>query len=176
MFCIVANIERVNIGWNAPCSSHHCPLSPTGGNVPSILSVLSCPQIATVVRFFGANPTEGEIKALVDMADKDKNGMLSLDEFLKLVTKPEALDILKKPENQDVKEKLMRAFTFFDKNSDGALPIIIAALIHCLLHGNLMICPCTTNFIPVGQKRKRRRLRAQPRAMLRLLVFNVWVS
>ncbi|KAJ8322335.1 hypothetical protein KUTeg_000806, partial [Tegillarca granosa] len=71
-------------------------------------------ELGAVIRALGQNPTEAEIEKIMKRFDKDGNGFITKDEYLKIIR-----DHMIDP--QIVEIKLREAFRIFDKNRDGSL-------------------------------------------------------
>ena len=65
------------------------------------------------MRSLGQNPTENELKELVEEVDANRNGTIEFDEFLELMAE--------KMKNFDTDEELMEVFRSMDKNGSGTL-------------------------------------------------------
>lgn len=63
------------------------------------------------MRSLGQNPTEQEVKEMVEKVDSDGNGTIEFPEFLDL-----AFRIIK---SVDLASEVREAFRLFDKNGDG---------------------------------------------------------
>ncbi|XP_052058771.1 neo-calmodulin-like, partial [Mytilus californianus] len=69
-------------------------------------------ELDTVMRSLGQNPTENEVKEMVQKVDKDGNGTIAFPEFLQMAT-----DMMK---SVDLADEVRDAFRLFDKkNGDG---------------------------------------------------------
>lgn len=84
---------------------------------------ISAKEIGNVLRALGQNLTEAELVDLVRERDKDGNGELDLEEFIRLWGK-----MLKEDETE---EDLLEAFNVYDKDGDGL--ISLEDLKHALL-------------------------------------------
>lgn len=71
-------------------------------------------EIGLVLRALGFNPTEREVKDIVDEIDKNKSGRIEYNEF-----RDYYLKYKNKHKNKNMKEEIMCAFKFFDKNGNG---------------------------------------------------------
>ncbi|VDI22692.1 Hypothetical predicted protein [Mytilus galloprovincialis] len=63
------------------------------------------------MRSLGQNPTENEVKEMVQKVDSDGNGTIEFPEFLQMAT-----DMMK---SVDLADEVRDAFRLFDKNGDG---------------------------------------------------------
>ncbi|XP_051143030.1 calmodulin-2/4-like isoform X2 [Andrographis paniculata] len=64
-----------------------------------------------VMRSLGQNPTEVELKDMINEIDADNNGTIDFSEFLNLM--------LRKMKETDSEEELKEAFKVFDKDQNG---------------------------------------------------------
>ncbi|KAL5013548.1 hypothetical protein ScPMuIL_007818 [Solemya velum] len=77
---------------------------------------ISVKELGPLLRILGQNPTESQVKAVMDEADKNKTGFLEEDEYLQLIQK-----YILDPETVEV--ELRQAFLFFDKDRNGRLDL-----------------------------------------------------
>lgn len=70
-------------------------------------------ELAHVMRGLGQNPTEEEVKNMIDEVDSDGNGSIEFAEFLLLISN--------KLRTEDIQDEMNDAFKVFDKNGDGVL-------------------------------------------------------
>ncbi|XP_033018426.1 uncharacterized protein LOC117054078 [Lacerta agilis] len=68
-------------------------------------------ELGTVMRSLGQNPTEAELKEMIDKLDADGNGTVDFPEFLSLMAR--------KIQNSDGEEEIRNAFRVFDKDGNG---------------------------------------------------------
>ncbi|XP_016081029.1 calmodulin-A-like [Ornithorhynchus anatinus] len=68
-------------------------------------------ELGTVMRSLGQNPTEAELKGIIDQVDTDGNGTVDFPEFLGLMAQ-----MMKDPE---VEDGIREAFRMFDKDGNG---------------------------------------------------------
>ena len=85
-------------------------------------NVINVKELGVVMRGFGENPTEEELRALMKEVDSDGSGVLDFPEFLKLMENTDRLNLMLKrrlTENQiaEIKAK----FSEFDDDNDGAI-------------------------------------------------------
>ncbi|XP_074656147.1 calmodulin-alpha-like [Tubulanus polymorphus] len=73
---------------------------------------ISVTELGTALRALGQNPTEAEIRAMVQQADKDGNGSIEFDEFLNLMSR-------KYMEVADEEREMREAFKVFDRDGNG---------------------------------------------------------
>ena len=71
-------------------------------------------ELGTVMRSLGQNPTEAELKELIEEVDDDKSGTLDFDEFLNCMAD-------KMMSTLDMDAELMEVFKGMDKNSNDGL-------------------------------------------------------
>ena len=68
-------------------------------------------ELGTVMRSLGQNPTEAELRDLINEVDADGNGTIDFPEFLNLMAR--------KMQDTDSEEELKEAFKVFDKDGNG---------------------------------------------------------
>ena len=68
-------------------------------------------ELGTVMRNLGQNPSEEELKQMINEIDFDKNGVIDFNEFLYLM--------VKKMNGNDTEEELLEAFKVFDRDGNG---------------------------------------------------------
>ena len=68
-------------------------------------------ELGTVMRNLGQNPSEEELKQMINEIDLDKNGVIDFNEFLYLM--------VKKMNGNDTEEELLEAFKVFDRDGNG---------------------------------------------------------
>ncbi|GMJ06659.1 calmodulin 1, TOUCH 1 [Hibiscus trionum] len=68
-------------------------------------------ELGTVMRSLGQNPTEAELRDMINEVDADQNGTIDFPEFLNLMAK--------KMKDTDSEEELREAFKVFDKDQNG---------------------------------------------------------
>lgn len=68
-------------------------------------------ELGTVMRSLGQNPTETELRDMINEVDEDGSGTVEFDEFLKMMAK--------KLKDSDAMEELREAFRVFDKDGNG---------------------------------------------------------
>ena len=72
---------------------------------------ITATELDIVMRTLGQNPTEAELKHMIDEVDGDGSGCIEIDEFLELMDK--------KMKEQDTEEEIIEAFKAFDRDGDG---------------------------------------------------------
>lgn len=70
-------------------------------------------ELGTVLRALGQNPTEEELRQMVNEVDTDQNGTIDFPEFLAMMHK------MMKNDGSD--QELLNAFKIFDKEGNGYL-------------------------------------------------------
>ena len=70
-------------------------------------------ELGTIIRSFGTNPTEGDLKDIINEVDLDGNGELDFEEFLHLMCW--------KMKDTNVEEELIEAFKVVDSNQNGKI-------------------------------------------------------
>ena len=68
-------------------------------------------ELGTMMRSLGQNPTEAELRDLINEVDADGNGTIDFPEFLNLMAR--------KMQDTDSEEELKEAFKVFDKDGNG---------------------------------------------------------
>ncbi|KXX73933.1 Calmodulin [Madurella mycetomatis] len=74
---------------------------------------ITASELGQVMRKLGLNPSNEELDDLVNEADLNKDGVISFDEFLALMSK----DV----KEVDAEEELLNAFKVFDKDGSGTI-------------------------------------------------------
>jgi len=74
---------------------------------------ITAKELGAVMRGLGQNPSEEEIRTMIDEVDTDCNGSIEFDEFLLLISNKIRMD--------SVEDELRDAFKVFDKDNDGYL-------------------------------------------------------
>jgi len=68
-------------------------------------------ELGTVMRSLGQNPTEAELKDMINEVDADGNGTIDFPEFLTMMAR--------KMRATDSEEEIKEAFKVFDKDGNG---------------------------------------------------------
>lgn len=68
-------------------------------------------ELGTVMRSLGQNPTEAELKDMINEVDADGNGTIDFSEFLSMM--------VKKMKDADSEDEIKEAFRVFDKDGNG---------------------------------------------------------
>ncbi|KAL4637507.1 hypothetical protein ACB092_03G081700 [Castanea dentata] len=68
-------------------------------------------ELAIAIRSLDQNPTEEELKSMINEVDVDGNGTIEFGEFLNLMAR--------KMKENEAEEELKEAFKVFDKDQDG---------------------------------------------------------
>jgi len=68
-------------------------------------------ELGTVMRSLGQNPTEQELKDMIEEVDTDNNGTIDFPEFLSMMAR--------KMQDTDTEEEIREAFKVFDKDGNG---------------------------------------------------------
>ena len=78
-----------------------------------------CPkELGIVMRALGTNPTEAELKEMMEDADNNGNGVIEFEEFLGLMTV-----MMNKVDEDKKEENILQAFEVFDKDRDGYISV-----------------------------------------------------
>lgn len=72
-------------------------------------------ELANVMRNLNMDPTEEELKQMIDEVDLDKNGTIDFDEFVTLMNR--------RNRETDVEEDVLNAFKVFDRDGNGLISI-----------------------------------------------------
>ncbi|KAF8901167.1 hypothetical protein CPB84DRAFT_1777928 [Gymnopilus junonius] len=94
-------------------------------------------ELGTVMRSLGRNPTDAEIKGILDKIDKDHNGTIDFSEFVDLMglnpesltpglppgTGPWSSENGGRPKEDPETDELRQAFDVFDKDGSGSISI-----------------------------------------------------
>ncbi|XP_069114946.1 calmodulin-like [Argopecten irradians] len=75
---------------------------------------ISTKELGTVMRALGQNPTEADLRDMINDADADGSGAIEFNEFVGLMTK-------RKENEKDEEETLKEAFRLLDKDDSGFL-------------------------------------------------------
>jgi len=68
-------------------------------------------ELGTVMRSLGQNPTEAELKDMIEEVDADVNGTIDFPEFLTMMAR--------KMQDTDTEEDIRESFRVFDKDGNG---------------------------------------------------------
>jgi len=78
-----------------------------------------CPkELGIVMRALGQNPSEAELKEMMEDADDNGDGVIEFQEFLGLMTV-----LINKVDEDKKEENLLQAFHIFDKDGDGFISV-----------------------------------------------------
>lgn len=70
-------------------------------------------ELGTVMRSLGQNPSDEEVRKMIDEVDEDKSGTIDFKEFLGLMAK--------KMRENDSEDELIEAFKVFDRDGNGKI-------------------------------------------------------
>ena len=73
-------------------------------------------ELGTAMRSLGSNPTETELRDMINEVDSDGNGTLEFTEFCNLMTRT-----LSEASGSNQENELRERFKLFDKNNDGTI-------------------------------------------------------
>lgn len=77
---------------------------------------ISVKEIGTVMRSLGQNPSDDELKNIVDEIDQDGSGTIDFKEFLNMMAK--------KIQELSMEDDLIEAFRYFDMDGKGLISTI----------------------------------------------------
>ena len=83
---------------------------------------IAAKELGTVMRSLGQNPSEAELKVMLNEIDIGEDGTIIFDEFLYMMSR--------QMREGDTEEEIIDAFRVFDKDGDGK--ISAAELIHIM--------------------------------------------
>lgn len=76
---------------------------------------ISMDELETVMKSVGNEPTKLELNLIMKDADTDRNGVITLDEFMAYMSRP--------PKGRCTEAELKAQFHLFDKDNDGYITI-----------------------------------------------------
>ncbi|KAK4244975.1 hypothetical protein C7999DRAFT_34687 [Corynascus novoguineensis] len=74
---------------------------------------ITADELGQVMRELGLNPTEAELRDLVNEVDVNNDGVISFEEFLGLMSQT--------VKERDTEQELLEAFQVFDKDGSGTI-------------------------------------------------------
>ncbi|KAL2193243.1 hypothetical protein P885DRAFT_72413 [Corynascus similis CBS 632.67] len=74
---------------------------------------ITADELGKVMRELGLNPTEAELRDLVNEVDVNNDGVISFEEFLGLMSQT--------VKERDTEQELLEAFQVFDKDGSGTI-------------------------------------------------------
>ncbi|KAK3305871.1 uncharacterized protein B0T15DRAFT_213250 [Chaetomium strumarium] len=74
---------------------------------------ITADELGNVMKELGLNPSEEELQDLINEVDTNKDGVISFDEFLALMSQT--------VKEVDTEQELLNAFTVFDKDGSGTI-------------------------------------------------------
>jgi len=77
--------------------------------------VITLKELSNVLRSLNLDPTEEEIKEMIDEVDLDGNGEIDFEEFVTLMNR--------RSKETDIEEEVLNAFKVFDKDGNGLVSI-----------------------------------------------------
>ena len=77
--------------------------------------VITLKELSNVLRSLNLDPTEEEIKEMIDEVDLDGNGEIDFEEFVTLMNR--------RSKETDLEEEILNAFKVFDKEGNGLVSI-----------------------------------------------------
>jgi calmodulin len=75
--------------------------------------MITTKELGTVMRSLGQNPSEEELKIMIEEVDADGSGTIDFKEFLGLMAR--------KMKETDTEEELIEAFKVFDRDGNGLI-------------------------------------------------------
>ncbi|XP_075255137.1 uncharacterized protein LOC142347875 [Convolutriloba macropyga] len=72
-------------------------------------------ELSIVMRSLDQNPTDSELRDMINEVDADGSGTIEFDEFLTMM--------VRKMQDTNTDEELREAFKIFDKNGDGKITV-----------------------------------------------------
>ena len=75
--------------------------------------VITLKELSNVLRSLNLDPTEEEIKEMIDEVDLDGNGEIDFEEFVTLMNR--------RSKETDIEEEVLNAFKVFDKEGNGLI-------------------------------------------------------
>jgi calmodulin len=75
--------------------------------------MITTKELGTVMRSLGQNPSEEELKVMIEEVDADGSGTIDFKEFLGLMAR--------KMKETDTEEELIEAFKVFDRDGNGVI-------------------------------------------------------
>ncbi len=76
---------------------------------------ISAPELVTVMRALGQNPSDQDVQEMLLEADIDASGMIEFEEF--------AVMMVRKFKEVDMEEELIEAFSVLDREGNGLISI-----------------------------------------------------
>ncbi|KAK6170336.1 hypothetical protein SNE40_018750 [Patella caerulea] len=86
-------------------------------------------ELGKVLKSIGQNPTEAELKDMINEVDADGNGTVDFSEFVTMMAR--------KMNDRDTEDELFTAFCLFDEDKDGYISIDEMRLVMKKLGENL---------------------------------------
>jgi Ca2+-binding EF-hand superfamily protein len=90
------------------------------------IGIITLKELSNVIRSLNLDPTEEEIKEMIDEVDLDGNGEIDFEEFVTLMNR--------RSKQTDIEDEIFNAFKVFDKEGNGL--ISITDLRHLIPLGN----------------------------------------
>jgi calmodulin len=88
-------------------------------------------ELGTVMRSLGQNPTEAELRDMINEVDADGNGTIDFPEFLTMMAR--------KMRDTDSEEEIKEAFKVFDKDGNGYISAAELRQVMCSLGALLLM-------------------------------------
>ena len=79
------------------------------------IGIITLKELSNVIRSLNLDPTEEEIKEMIDEVDLDGNGEIDFEEFVTLMNR--------RSKQTDMEEELFNAFKVLDKEGNGLISI-----------------------------------------------------
>jgi len=75
--------------------------------------VITAKELANVMRSLNQDPTENELREMIDEVDLNGNGKIDFEEFVQLMNR--------RARDTDTEEEIIQAFRVFDKDGNGTI-------------------------------------------------------
>ena len=79
------------------------------------IGIITLKELSNVIRSLNLDPTEEEIKEMIDEVDLDGNGEIDFEEFVTLMNR--------RSKQTDIEDEIYNAFKVFDKEGNGLISV-----------------------------------------------------
>jgi calmodulin len=100
-------------------------------------------ELGRVMQSFGQNPTERELRDMINEVDTDRNGTIDFEEFLTMM--------VRKMRDTDGEEEIREAFKVFDKDGNGYISATELSHVMASLGGYSLLVSYVPSFTGVAQ-------------------------